>query len=458
MSAHLLTSGIIHSVTDPYATSLLAADGVIAWLGSDESAGRVAGAEVPRVDLDGAVVAPGFVAPVGTWADAPDALRRGVTVLTVLEGWGADPDGRPRPEACRGLQTVLYRPGAADEDRPAGDEDARAAGVWLAADGAADAGLAARLMAATRRGEQAYLVPSRPGLPEEEALAAQAGALSALRSAADELGSAALGRVRHRVLLSGPVDARDRALLAATATSVTVLAGAERGMGAALGTLLADAVPVALGVTGQANPWAGVRAALAHPEEAERISARSAFTAATRTGLRALPDVPAAAVEAAPRLAVSAPASFVVWRADAVAVQAPDGRVAAWSTDTRAGTPLLPALEEDAGLPDLGGIERGVAKRERHRKALLRLVFEALGTNRLALCVDPSAAELVADLASESAQVRLLVLESRPMASKPQVGLTKSRWTVSNQHGEPVLTMEGWGMFGRRPPQAEPVA
>jgi acyl dehydratase len=51
----------------------------------------------------------------------------------------------------------------------------------------------------------------------------------------------------------------------------------------------------------------------------------------------------------------------------------------------------------------------------------------------------------------DTLHVRLEVLEARAMASKPQVGLTKSRWTVSNQHGEPVLTMEGWGMFRRRP-------
>lgn len=42
------------------------------------------------------------------------------------------------------------------------------------------------------------------------------------------------------------------------------------------------------------------------------------------------------------------------------------------------------------------------------------------------------------------------VLEARPMASKPHVGLVKSRWEIHNQHGEPVLTMEGWGMFRRR--------
>jgi len=31
------------------------------------------------------------------------------------------------------------------------------------------------------------------------------------------------------------------------------------------------------------------------------------------------------------------------------------------------------------------------------------------------------------------------------------VGLVKSRWEGVNQRGEMVLTMEGWGMFGRRP-------
>ena len=31
------------------------------------------------------------------------------------------------------------------------------------------------------------------------------------------------------------------------------------------------------------------------------------------------------------------------------------------------------------------------------------------------------------------------------------VGLVKHRWEATNQHGELVMTMEGWGMFGRRP-------
>ena len=51
----------------------------------------------------------------------------------------------------------------------------------------------------------------------------------------------------------------------------------------------------------------------------------------------------------------------------------------------------------------------------------------------------------------DTLSVRLEVLEARPMASRPGVGLVRSRWEVRNQRAEPVLTMEGWGMFRRRP-------
>jgi acyl dehydratase len=50
----------------------------------------------------------------------------------------------------------------------------------------------------------------------------------------------------------------------------------------------------------------------------------------------------------------------------------------------------------------------------------------------------------------DTLSMRMEVLEARPMASKPQVGLLRSRWEVRNQHGQPVMTMEGWGMFRRR--------
>lgn len=54
----------------------------------------------------------------------------------------------------------------------------------------------------------------------------------------------------------------------------------------------------------------------------------------------------------------------------------------------------------------------------------------------------------------DTLSVRLTTLESRPMASRPKVGLVLSKWDVLNQHGDVVLTMQGWGMFGRRAPAA----
>ena len=53
--------------------------------------------------------------------------------------------------------------------------------------------------------------------------------------------------------------------------------------------------------------------------------------------------------------------------------------------------------------------------------------------------------------------VRLTTLEARPMASRPSVGLVLSKWEVLNQHREVVLSLQGWGMFGRRVP-ADPAS
>jgi acyl dehydratase len=43
------------------------------------------------------------------------------------------------------------------------------------------------------------------------------------------------------------------------------------------------------------------------------------------------------------------------------------------------------------------------------------------------------------------------VTASRASATRAGVGLVKHRWEAVNQSGETVLTMEGWGMYGRRP-------
>ncbi|WP_309070430.1 amidohydrolase [Arthrobacter sp.] len=111
-----------------------------------------------------------------------------------------------------------------------------------------------------------------------------------------------------------------------------------------VGSLLSQGVPVCLGsdspVT-RMSPWQSVRACIAHASPEERISARAAFLAHTRAGWRAV----GAENPLLGQLVPGAPASYAVWEVDELMVQTPDSRVQSWSTDPRAGTPLLPALD-----------------------------------------------------------------------------------------------------------------
>ena len=69
--------------------------------------------------------------------------------------------------------------------------------------------------------------------------------------------------------------------------------------------------------------------------------------------------------------------------------------------------------EQDAHLPDMGGVASTVDKRERHRRALVKLMFEQFGSDRLVFCVDPSAVSLIADFDADRAQTRVLFVDSR---------------------------------------------
>ena len=53
--------------------------------------------------------------------------------------------------------------------------------------------------------------------------------------------------------------------------------------------------------------------------------------------------------------------------------------------------------------------------------------------------------------AGDTLNLTYQVKEVRASTSKPDRGIVISVWRVSNQHGEVVTTVEGMGMFGRRP-------
>ena len=53
---------------------------------------------------------------------------------------------------------------------------------------------------------------------------------------------------------------------------------------------------------------------------------------------------------------------------------------------------------------------------------------------------------------NDTLRLKHTILETRPMRTKPAVGLVRTAWDMHNQHGDSVLHMEGWGMFRRRHP------
>ncbi|HEY0212577.1 MAG TPA: DUF5928 domain-containing protein [Paenirhodobacter sp.] len=75
----------------------------------------------------------------------------------------------------------------------------------------------------------------------------------------------------------------------------------------------------------------------------------------------------------------------------------------------------IPAVDylfsEEGGMPNLGGIERTVAKRNRHRRALLRMLFDYFHTDRLLICVDPTDFALLRDLTADKAVTRVLEID-----------------------------------------------
>ena len=180
--------------------------------------------------------------------------------------------------------------------------------------------------------------------------------------AAERIGVARLQAGRHRLEHAEMVDEASRQRLLAYSITVSMQPrfdeywGAEHGMYRQrlgeragqmnnLAAMLSAGVPVVLGsdapVT-EVDGWATVRAAMRLNQPAGRISARAAFLAQTRSAYRAMG-------QASPytgQLVIGAPATFAVWSASELAVQTPDERISSWSTDARAGTPLLPVIDE----------------------------------------------------------------------------------------------------------------
>jgi len=67
--------------------------------------------------------------------------------------------------------------------------------------------------------------------------------------------------------------------------------------------------------------------------------------------------------------------------------------------------------EEDTPLPDLGGIQNTLEKRHRHRRALMRMLFDYFETDKMIICMDPANLDLLNDFAADRSVTRIMEIE-----------------------------------------------
>ncbi|MYQ42447.1 hypothetical protein B046DRAFT_05873 [Streptomyces sp. LamerLS-316] len=196
--------------------------------------------------------------------------------------------------------------------------------------------------------------------------AAVSAVVAGVRAAAETLGLARIRAARHRVEHAEMLTPETVAAFAELGLTASVQPAFDAAWGGPDGmyarrlgaeraatlnpyaALLRAGVPLAFGSDSPVtplDPWGTVRAAAHHRTPGHRVSVRAGFTAHTRGGWRAVGRDDGGV------LVPGAPADYAVWRTGDLLVQAPDDRVARWSTDPRSGTPGLPDLTPGAGLP-----------------------------------------------------------------------------------------------------------
>lgn len=307
----ILSRGDVYSSADPFATAITFVGPTVSWVGEDEAAAVTTG---EHIDLDGDLVAPGFVhAGLRLTGDDPDPaalLAAGITTVHVL---GASAHVKAFAAAAPAALAIVDYRSDADGERAA---------------------IAAADLTGTGEEDRSLFIT----VDDEEQLAAVLSILSdpAVRTRAQ--------RRLWRLHLDLPVPADSVEALAGTGIGITLDPAAHAQP---LAPLLSAGAQVSFALDAAA-PWDSLAAAVYRTEAG--ISARAAFNAATRFGFRAL-----GAYESG-TLAPGAEATAVRWRVGELIVQVADERLAAWSTDPRSGTPGLPDLTGSSPLPTVAEV------------------------------------------------------------------------------------------------------
>lgn len=305
----IIHNAVIHSPVERFATALQIEDGIISWMGDEDTcAFRIrAFPDVEVIDAHGELITPAFHDAVAPLRDPREFHRHGITAAHVRAQ--APEDLLPLHESLDVTGVFTWRP-------PAGP------GVHLLTSGASTAEMDDFL----RAERPAVLVPAIEVRSEDDVAAFSALAHPGPAGGVLHLDAGLHIDVEKLEGWSVVVDVQDR-------------------IDARLGDLARNGIPYAL--RGERGPWSTITDALFTGPAP--ISGRAAFTAYTRGAWRIAAGQPTSRGV----LQVGAPADLAFWATAALAVQAPNEATAQWSTDQRAGTPLLPALGPGEELPVL---------------------------------------------------------------------------------------------------------
>lgn len=342
----------VYSPVDPFATAILVDGPTVAWLGSDGAAQAMASEQTTVVDVQGAVITPAFVAH-------QRITDSGQQIVSPAQGYGAvellaDNAQTLNDAATRASESglvplpILVHPVTEASDIPSVEAPRPCLGIEVdpAQDHAAQVeAITAHLVACSEARYQAVVVCEDRVVDTDETGEGTPSStidaiLEAAQRATDMLGERAFRSRGHRLVGVGELSNEQSESLARHALSVSSRPGA-----APLTALARSGVPVTL-ITDADNPWQAVKDALEAEEPSHRTSARAAFLALTRGVWRAQRD----AQPLAGQLAPGAEVSLAMWDAESLMVQQAQGTGASWSTDPRARTPALPALD-DPRLP-----------------------------------------------------------------------------------------------------------
>lgn len=363
----LLYNGTIHSTAEPYAEAMLVENGQVAWLGSDETAERLTGDDYQRQDLDRALVAPAFVGISDLETDQFTAEAVATVLDTAAGSLGYSTLRLRLPVHVDQLGDETLEDALRDVLTRAETHPVEVFPVIKLAGVEADGGApsiapvnqALDLIDSVAEASshpialEIKLADVLPNLLGVRSWAAEAGRQLLIETAgvaaADVVDAVVTTQAHLRDLKQTPSPATPTVLIGFDSAAEehwqqllntgchVVLTGPGH-----LATALRIGVPTAAAPAAGELPWQLIAAHVHH--EQDPVSVRAGFNAQVRGAYRGLPG----ASPEQGQLNPGSTATYAVWEVESLAVQTPNSTVAAWSTDTRARTPLLPYLESPA--------------------------------------------------------------------------------------------------------------